>query len=31
MVVEILGNHNVTTEDQYIIVLIVLNVAVTEL
>jgi hypothetical protein len=31
MVVEVLGNHNVTTEDQYIVVLIILNVDVAEL
>jgi hypothetical protein len=31
MIVEILGNHNVATEDQDIVVLIVLNVDITEL
>jgi hypothetical protein len=31
MVVEILGDHNIATEDQDIVVLIILNVAVTKL
>jgi hypothetical protein len=31
MIVEILGNHNVTTEDQDVVVLIVLDVNIREL